>query len=168
MRLILTYMAIGLTYQKKSVSLRRMKLTITILTGLMLTWGAAAEQVAGLRPAINEAAAAHGVDPVLMEAIIRLESGNATSKAARKKNNLAGIMGRRGQRSYATKEDCVKDLARILGNYKAKGRVTVNEISRVYCESRSKWVRGVNSYMGQIRKGRWGALETPAAASDVH
>ena len=139
-----------------------MKLTITILTGLMLTWGAVADQVANLRPAINEAAAAHGVDPVLMEAIIRLESGNATSKAARKKNNLAGIMGRRGQRTYASKEDCVKDLARILGNYKAKGRVTVSQISRTYCTSGAKWVRGVNSYMGQIRKGRWGALETTA------
>ncbi len=136
-----------------------MKFTITILTGLMMAWSAVADQVTDLRPAINEAAAAHGLDPVLMEAIIRLESGNATSKAARKKNNLAGIMGRRGQRSYASKEACVKDLARILGNYKAKGRVTVTQISRSYCRSRDKWIRGVNSYMGQIRKGRWGALE---------
>ena len=140
-----------------------MKFTITILTGLMLTWSATADQVTDLRPAINEAAASHGVDPVLMEAIIRHESANATSKAARKKNNLAGIMGRRGQRTYASKEDCVKDLARILGKYKAKGRVTVSQISRTYCTSGAKWVRGVNSYMGQIRKGRWGALESTGA-----
>ncbi len=139
-----------------------MKFTITILTGLMMAWSAVADQVTDLRPAINEAAAAHGLDPVLIEAIIRLESGNATSKAARKKNNLAGIMGRRGQRSYASKEACVKDLARILGNYKAKGRVTVAQISRTYCRSHAKWIRGVNSYMGQIRSGRWGALESAA------
>lgn len=139
-----------------------MKFTITILTGLMLTWCAVADQVTDLRPAINEAAASYGVDPVLMEAIIRHESANATSKAARRKNNLAGIMGRRGQRSYGSKEECVKDLARILGNYKAKGRVSVAQISRTYCRSHAQWVRYVNSYMGQIRSGRWGALEAPA------
>ena len=139
-----------------------MKFAITILTGLMLTLGAAADVVSDLRPAINEAAAAHGVDPVLVEAIIRHESANATSSAARKKNNLAGIMGRRGQRRYETKEDCVKDLARILGGYKAKGRVTVQQISRVYCKSHAQWIRYVNSYMGQIRSGKWGALENPA------
>lgn len=144
----------------------RMKYTITILTGLMMVVTAAANEVAALRPTINEAAAAHGVDPVLVEAIIRHESANATSKAARRKNNLAGIMGRKGQRRYESKEDCVRDLARILGNYKAKGRVSVAQISRSYCESRGEWIRHVNSYMGQIRNGRWG--EVPAAESQAN
>ena len=145
-----------------------MRVTITILTSLMLVMGALAgepDTVTALRPAIREAAAAHGVDPVLMEAIIRLESGNATSHAARRKNNLAGIMGRRGQRSYSSKEECVKDLARILGNYKAKGRVSVAQIARSYCASHSKWTRGVTANMKDIRKGRWGAEhigDTPA------
>ena len=144
-----------------------MRVTITILTSLMLVMGALAgepDTVSSLRPAIREAAAAHGVDPVLMEAIIRLESGNATSSAARRKNNLAGIMGRRGQRSYTSKEECVKDLARILGKYKAKGRVSVAQIARVYCASHSKWIRGVTANMKDIRKGRWGSehIDSPA------
>lgn len=135
-----------------------MRVTITILTSLMMVLGAFAESdtVTQLRPAINEAAAANGVDPVLMEAIIRHESAHATSKAARKKNNLAGIMGRRGQRRYESKEACVQDLGRLLGKYRAKGRTSVTQISRVYCKSRAQWVRCVNANMRDIREGRWG------------
>ncbi|MBR1997119.1 MAG: glucosaminidase domain-containing protein, partial [Akkermansia sp.] len=91
-----------------------MRSILTILTGIMLVCSAMAENVTALRPAINDAAAQHGVDPVLMEAIIRHESANATSSAARRKNNLAGIMGKRGQRKYESKEACVQDLARLL------------------------------------------------------
>lgn len=118
---------------------------------------AAADVVADMRPVINEVAAANGVDPVLMEAIIRHESAHATSKAARTRNNLAGIMGRRGQRRYETKECCVRDLGRILGNYKARGRVTTAQIGRVYCTTRG-WARYINRYMNDIRAGRYGAL----------
>ncbi len=139
-----------------------MKCIVTMLTCLLMVWGAAAEQVTALRPAIREAAAANGIDPVLMEAIIRHESAHATSKAARSKNNLAGIMGRRGQRRYESKEACVQDLGRLLGKYKAKGRVTVAQIGRVYCQSSSPWARYINSYMKQIRDGKWGALEEEA------
>ena len=112
-----------------------MRVALTILTGLMMVFTAQAELVAALRPAIREAAAKHGVDPVMMEAIIRHESANATSSAARRKNNLAGIMGRNGQRRFESKEACVAHLAELLGKYRAKGRVTLVQISRVYCAS---------------------------------
>ncbi len=98
-----------------------------------------------------------------MEAIIRHESANATSKAARSKNNLAGIMGRRGQRRYESKEACVHHLGRILGNYRAKGRVSVAQIGRVYCQNGSPWARHVNFFMRQIRAGRWGGIEEAQA-----
>lgn len=135
-----------------------MKFILSILVCFSVCFGAMADTVSDLRPVINEAAAQHGIDPVLIEAIIRLESGHATSVAARKKNNLAGIMGRRGQRTYESKEHCVRDLARLLGEYKAKGRVSVAQIGRVYCTSYSRWVRGVNAHMAQIRSGKWGEL----------
>lgn len=141
-----------------------MRSTITILSGIMLMCSAMAETVTALRPAINDAAAKHGVDPVLMEAIIRHESANATSYSARRRNNLAGIMGRRGQRKYESKEACVNDLAQILAKYRAKGRVTVAQIGRVYCSSHSSWTRHVNGLMGQIRNGKFGALEQQATA----
>ena len=133
-----------------------MRVTMTILTGLMMVLTAQSELVTALRPAIREAAAKNGVDPVLMEAIIRHESANATSSAARRKNNLAGIMGRRGQRRYATKEACVQDLAELLAKYRAKGRVTVVQISRAYCSDSKHWVSRISSTMSAIRKGKWG------------
>lgn len=133
-----------------------MRVTMTILTGLMMVLTAQSELVTALRPAIREAAAKNGVDPVLMEAIIRHESANATSSAARRKNNLAGIMGRRGQRRYATKEACVQDLAELLAKYRAKGRVTVVQISRAYCSNSRHWVSRISSTMSSIRKGKWG------------
>ncbi len=141
-----------------------MKCIMTMLTCLLMVVCASAEQVTALRPTIREAAAANGVDPVLMEAIIRHESANATSKAARKKNNLAGIMGRRGQRRYESKEECVHDLGRLLGKYKARGRVTVAQIGRVYCQSGSPWASYINTYMRQIKDGKWGALEENQAS----
>lgn len=136
-----------------------MRFTMTILAGVMLAMSAMADIVSDLRPTIREAAAANGVDPVLIEAIIRHESAHATSRAARKKNNLAGIMGKRGQKTYESKEACVQDLARLLGTYRAKGRVTVAQIARSYCASRDKWTRHVTAYMKQINDGKWGTLE---------
>ena len=132
---------------------------MTILTGLMMVLTAHAELVTALRPAIREAAAKNGVDPVLMEAIIRHESANATSSAARRKNNLAGIMGSRGQRRYESKEACIEELAALLAKYHAKGRVTLVQISRVYCASHQKWVSRVSANMAAIRKGKWGQYE---------
>ena len=131
-----------------------------ILTGVAVAvfavMVAGADVVSELRPTIRDVAQQNGVDPVLMEAIIRHESANATSRAARTRNNLAGIMGRRGQRSYASKEDCVKHLGSILARYKARGRVTVSQIGRIYCQTRSPWVSYVRTFMGHIRRGRWG------------
>lgn len=145
-----------------------MKLIITILSVLMFSLSAFADNVTDLRPAIKEAADANGIDPVLMEAIIRHESAHATSKAARSKNNLAGIMGRRGQRSYGSKEECVADLGRILAKYKARGRVTTAQIGRVYCTT-GGWSRYIDSYMKAIRSGKYGNVDLysqPAAAAE--
>lgn len=133
-----------------------MKGILTALLAALLVMAASADVVSDLRPAIKEAAVKNGVDPVLMEAIIRWESGHATSHAARTKNNLAGIMGRKGQRSYASKEECISHLGSILAKYKAKGRVTVAQIGRAYCHSRTPWVARVTTFMNQIRGGRWG------------
>lgn len=143
-----------------------MRYALTLICSLMLVLNAVADTVTDLRPAINEAAAAYGVDPVMMEAIIRHESAHATSPAARTKNNLAGIMGRSGQRRYETKEECVQDLARILADYKAKGRVTLTQISRTYCASGGEWVRLVSHNMRAIRAGKWGEVPYAAAEED--
>lgn len=136
-----------------------MKGILTALVGILAVMVASGDTVADLRPVINQAAVENGIDPVLMEAIIRLESGHATSNAARTKNNLAGIMGRKSLRSYASKEECIRHLGSILAKYKARGRVTVAQISRTYSSARGLWATRVTSCMSQIRNGRWGSIE---------
>lgn len=110
--------------------------------------------ITNLRPTIKKVAKENGIDPILMEAIMRHESGHGKSNAARTKNNLAGIMGRKGQRSYATKAECVEHLGTILANYKAKGRVTTSQIGRIYCTTPG-WAKAVNEMMTQIKSGRY-------------
>ncbi len=132
-----------------------------ILTGIIalsLSATLHADIVSDLRPTIQKVAKKHGLDPVLLEAIIRHESGHARSSAARKKNNLAGIMGRRGQRSYATKEACVVHLGAILKRYKQRGRVTVDQIGPIYCQSSSPWEKHIKTMMRLIRSGRYGRI----------
>lgn len=68
-------------------------------------------------------------------------------------------MGRGGQRRYASKEECVKHLGSILAKYKAKGRITVAQISSAYCRSRSAWIVRVNAFMNRIRAGHWGSAD---------
>lgn len=51
--------------------------------------------ISELRPTISKVAKENGIDPVLMEAIMRHESGHGNSYSAKNRNNLAGIMGRK-------------------------------------------------------------------------
>ena len=75
---------------------RAMKYLTTILTAtLLICQTLVADTVTDLRPTIKEAAAVNDVDPVLMEAIIRLESGHAQSKAARTATHGATATDRR-------------------------------------------------------------------------
>ncbi len=123
-----------------------------------LQFDAQAAVVVELRPTIKKVAEEHGLDPVLLEAIIRHESGHARSSASRRKNNVAGIMGRRGQRQYSSKEECVKHLGRILAKYKERGRITVDQIGPIYCQSSSPWEKHIKTMMRLIRSGRYGQV----------
>lgn len=136
-----------------------MKAVATMMIGLLLAVMPAlgGDVVADLRPVIKKVADKNGVDPVLMEAIMRHESAHGTSSAAKNKNNLAGIMGRNGQRSYSSKAACVEDLGRLLAKYKAKGRVTTAQIGRVYCTT-GGWASHVNTHMREIKAGKRGPI----------
>ncbi len=121
---------------------------------------AAADVITDLRPHIREEAKAKDVDPVLLEAIMRHESAHGQSKAAKNKNNLAGIKAGRRLKTYNSKEDSVSHLAEVLVKYKKKGVVSVNGLSRRYCASSSKtWARHINRYMAAIRNGTYGTYE---------
>lgn len=121
---------------------------------------AEADVIADLRPHIREEAKAKSVDPVLLEAIMRHESAHGQSKAAKNKNNLAGIKAGRCLKTYDSKEDSVSHLAEVLAKYKKRGVVSVNGLSYRYCASSPKtWARYINRYMSAIRKGTYGAYD---------
>lgn len=113
--------------------------------------------ISDLRPTIKKVADKNGVDPILMEAIMRHESGHGKSVAARSKNNLAGIMGRKGQRAYSSKTECVEDLGKLLARYKAKGRVTTKQIGKIYCTT-GGWDKHVNTHISEIKAGKRGSI----------
>lgn len=116
-----------------------------------------ADVISDLRPRIRQEAEKRNVDPVLMEAILRHESAHGTSKAARTKNNLAGIKAGYRLKRYESKDDSVAHLATVLERYKDRGISTPQQLSRCYCAtSPGQWERYVNMYMQFIRKGKYG------------
>lgn len=117
-----------------------------------------ADVIADLRPRIREEAKKRDVDPVLMEAILRHESAHGTSKAARTKNNLAGIKAGYRLKRYESKGDSVAHLAAVLERYKDRGISTPRQLSRRYCAtSPRQWERYVTQYMSSIQNGKYGA-----------
>lgn len=121
--------------------------------------------ISDLRPAIWKAAITYHQDPIFMEAILRHESANGTSRGARVKNNLAGIMRKRGGlRQFDSKEECVDNLGEILLKYEQRGKKSITAIARSYAGRRysSQWVRHVSHYMNRIKAGQWGVLDEKA------
>lgn len=128
-----------------------------------------ADTISDLRPAIRKSAAEHGIDPVLMEAIIRFESGNGKSKAVRHKNNFGGLMKRSGGlQKFETPEQGVEAVAVLLAKYRASGLTSVESVGRRYCRrSSGRWVRNINSYRQAIVEGKYGAVDGDCAAEDA-
>ncbi|MGB3259860.1 glucosaminidase domain-containing protein [Paenisporosarcina sp.] len=75
----------------------------------------------------------YDIDPSLLSAIAIHETGNGSSRAVHEKNNVAGMMGKDGLRSYASVEDSIFDMARNLRkNYLNQGKDTIAEIGAKY------------------------------------
>ncbi|RNF38775.1 glucosaminidase domain-containing protein [Planococcus salinus] len=75
----------------------------------------------------------YDIDPNLLSAIAIHETGNGSSRAANEKNNVAGMMGKNGLRSYGSVEESIFDMARNLRqNYLDQGKTTVAEIGAKY------------------------------------
>lgn len=75
----------------------------------------------------------YNIDPNLLTAIAKHETGNGTSGAVNTKNNVAGMMGKNGLRSYGSVEESIFDMARNLRqNYLDKGKDTISKIGAKY------------------------------------
>jgi flagellum-specific peptidoglycan hydrolase FlgJ len=75
----------------------------------------------------------YDIDPTLLSSIAIHETGNGSSRAVQDKNNVAGMMGKNGLRSYESVEDSIFDMARNLRkNYLNQGKDTIAEIGAKY------------------------------------
>ncbi|WP_052353715.1 glucosaminidase domain-containing protein [Neobacillus jeddahensis] len=103
----------------------------------------------------------YNIDPSLLAAVAQHETGNGKSRAAYEKNNVAGMMGINGLKSYSSVEDSISDMARNLSkNYLGKGLATIGEIGNKYAPIgasndptglNNHWVTGVTKYYQQLQ-----------------
>ena len=110
-----------------------------------------------LANSIISAEVEYNVNAVFLMAIIRLESGNGTSKLAHSNNNLGGISDGHSYRKFKTKEQCVLYMAQLLSEeYLDKnglwhgGGFTTKNINQYYCEL-PDWHKKINSLMLEIQ-----------------
>jgi hypothetical protein len=90
-------------------------------------------KLSGTSASFINAGKKYDIDPNLLSAIAIHETGNGSSRAVNEKNNVAGMMGKNGLRSYASVEDSIFDMARNLRqNYLNQGKDTIAEIGAKY------------------------------------
>jgi hypothetical protein len=102
----------------------------------------------------------YNVDPALLVAIAQHETGNGNSRAAIEKNNIAGMMGKNGLKSYQSVEESIMDMARNLSeNYLGKGFTTIAKIGAKYAPLGAEndplglnnhWINGVTKYYNKL------------------
>lgn len=102
----------------------------------------------------------YDIDPGLLTAIAIHETGNGSSRAVNEKNNVAGMMGKNGLRSYASVEDSIYDMARNLRkNYLNQGKDTIAEIGAKYAPVgaandptglNNHWTKGVSRQFNNL------------------
>ena len=96
----------------------------------------------------------YGINAEFLAAIAIHESGNGSSTAARRKNNFFGLMGKRGQLSFETPQECIecvaKNLTKPSGYYFGRGRYTISSIGRKYASDK-RWSTRVVATMKSIR-----------------
>lgn len=102
----------------------------------------------------------YDIHPGLLSAIAIHETGNGSSKAVNEKNNVAGMMGKNGLRSYASVEDSIFDMARNLRqNYLNQGKDTIVKIGAKYAPVgaandptglNNHWTQGVNRHYNTL------------------
>jgi hypothetical protein len=82
--------------------------------------------------------------------IIAHESGWGESYSARVRNNLGGIKGSNGYRSFDTREICVLYMFSLLDRkYISQGRDSIGEIGAMYCET-GGWAGSIEGMMNNF------------------
>ena len=107
----------------------------------------------------------HNVNPYLMTAIIKHETGDGTSKVFRTRNNVAGLMTNgMTYKRYNSIDESIFSLAKILSEfYIAEGRVDIESIGAKFCpvgayndrktQVNQHWVPNVSKLYAEITEG---------------
>ncbi|WP_182301285.1 glucosaminidase domain-containing protein [Cohnella cholangitidis] len=107
----------------------------------------------GLEETILEVEEEYGINALFTIAVMKLESGNGSSRLAKNKNNLFGLNASGGDAhkrafSFETKGDSVRKFGQLLSkSYVDKGYTTIEKIATKYCPANSKWSGLVKNIM---------------------
>ncbi len=107
----------------------------------------------GLEEAILEVEKMYGINALFTIAVMKLESGNGSSRLAKNKNNLFGLNAtgpdpHRKAFAFEKKGDSVKKFGQLLADkYVDKGYTTIEKIATKYCPANSKWPSLVKTIM---------------------
>jgi len=110
----------------------------------------------GLENAILQIEDEYGINAFFTIAVMKLESGNGSSKLARKKNNLFGLNASGSNPynkalSFKTKADSVLKFGELIASkYIDKGYTTIEKVARKYCPANTKWPRHVKDIMERV------------------
>lgn len=101
-------------------------------------------------------ALANKLDPFVLIAISMHESANGVSKASLQKNNIGGIMGKRGLRKFDNVESCIDSIANTVNTRVSEGRKTISSIgySGKYCAKSEapRWIKQVTKMAERLRQ----------------
>lgn len=96
----------------------------------------------------------YGVNPISIIAIAMHESARGISSGALKKNNIGGLMGKKGLMTFKSVDDCIEKMAQILQRHTQNRRETISKLgnSGRYCakSSAKNWIKDVNFYIKQL------------------
>ncbi len=105
----------------------------------------------GIGQALQDGEEDAGVNGLFVLAIVIHESGHGTSRLALEENNLGGITGGNGYRSFGSWDECISFMFDLLSeDYIAAGRDTIEEISKVYCVPPGHWEDSVTEIMQEL------------------
>ena len=115
-------------------------------------------------------ALANKLDPFVLIAISMHESANGASKASLQKNNIGGIMGKRGLRKFDNVESCIDSIANTVNTRVSEGRKTISSIgySGKYCAKSAAptWITQVTKMAERLRQEYNKLLEQKYASLD--
>ena len=110
-----------------------------------------------------KAGSKYGIDPAFLAAVAMHETGNGTSKAIKEKNNVGGMMGKNGLRSFDSVPDGIDAMASNLKRlYIDQGLVSIADIQKKYAPVgatndptglNNHWQNGVSKHMDSVLSG---------------